>query len=173
MGNGETMPVTEENTVVPQYELKRALGPLQLIGLGIGIIIGAGIFVSTGTTAANFAGPGVTISYLIAGLGCALAGLCYAEFASMIPVAGSAHSEQDHIIIVAPFQEAALLGGCAQQKTEDAGPQQQPGAHGPVQPHQLQPGPQTGRHVRHPVGVHGVGGRLIRDRHRGQLWHEQ
>ncbi len=92
MGNGETMPVTEENTVVPQYELKRALGPLQLIGLGIGIIIGAGIFVSTGTTAANFAGPGVTISYLIAGLGCALAGLCYAEFASMIPVAGSAYS---------------------------------------------------------------------------------
>lgn len=86
------MPVTEENTVVPQYELKRALGPVQLIGLGIGIIIGAGIFVSTGTTAANFAGPGVTISYLIAGFGCALAGLCYAEFSSMIPVAGSAYS---------------------------------------------------------------------------------
>jgi APA family basic amino acid/polyamine antiporter len=86
------MSVTNENEVVPQYELKRALGPLQLIGLGIGIIIGAGIFVSTGTTAANFAGPGVTISYLIAGFGCALAGLCYAEFASMIPVAGSAYS---------------------------------------------------------------------------------
>ncbi len=86
------MSVTEENKVVPQYELKRALGPVQLIGLGIGIIIGAGIFVSTGTTAANFAGPGVTISYLIAGFGCALAGLCYAEFASMIPVAGSAYS---------------------------------------------------------------------------------
>ena len=86
------MPVTEENKAVPAYELKRALGPLELIGLGIGVIIGAGIFVSTGTTAANFAGPGVTISYLIAGLGCALAGLCYAEFASMIPVAGSAYS---------------------------------------------------------------------------------
>ena len=86
------MSVTEENQVVPQYELKRALGPVQLIGLGIGIIIGAGIFVSTGTTAANFAGPGVTISYLIAGFGCALAGLCYAEFSSMIPVAGSAYS---------------------------------------------------------------------------------
>ena len=86
------MAVTEENTVVPQYELKRALGPLQLIGLGIGIIIGAGIFVSTGTTAANFAGPSVVISYLIAGFGCALAGLCYAEFSSMIPVAGSAYS---------------------------------------------------------------------------------
>ncbi len=86
------MPVTEENTVVPQYELKRALVPVHLIGLGIGIIIGAGIFVSTGTTAANFAGPSVTISYLIAGFGCALAGLCYAEFSSMIPVAGSAYS---------------------------------------------------------------------------------
>ncbi|MEY4966818.1 MAG: hypothetical protein RL274_2401 [Pseudomonadota bacterium] len=86
------MSVTEENKVVPQYELKRALGPFQLIGLGIGIIIGAGIFVSTGTTAANFAGPGVVISYLIAGFGCALAGLCYAEFSSMIPVAGSAYS---------------------------------------------------------------------------------
>jgi APA family basic amino acid/polyamine antiporter len=86
------MAVTEENTVVPKYELKRALGPLQLIGLGIGIIIGAGIFVSTGTTAANFAGPSVVISYLIAGFGCALAGLCYAEFSSMIPVAGSAYS---------------------------------------------------------------------------------
>lgn len=86
------MAVTEENTVAAEPELRRALGPLQLIGLGIGIIIGAGIFVSTGTTAANFAGPGVVISYLIAGFGCALAGLCYAEFASMIPVAGSAYS---------------------------------------------------------------------------------
>ncbi|MES2471729.1 MAG: amino acid permease [Pseudomonadota bacterium] len=86
------MPITEENKAVPEYELKRALGPVQLIGLGIGIIIGAGIFVSTGTTAANFAGPGVVISYLIAGFGCALAGLCYAEFSAMIPVAGSAYS---------------------------------------------------------------------------------
>jgi len=86
------MSATEENNAVPQYELKRALGPLQLLGLGIGIIIGAGIFVSTGTTAANFAGPSVVISYLIAGFGCALAGLCYAEFSSMIPVAGSAYS---------------------------------------------------------------------------------
>ena len=86
------MTVTEENTVVPEYELKRALGPLQLIGIGIGIIIGAGIFVSTGTTAAHFAGPSVVISYIIAGFGCALAGLCYAEFAAMIPVAGSAYS---------------------------------------------------------------------------------
>ncbi len=84
--------VTEENTVEAPPELRRALGPFQLIGIGIGVIIGAGIFVSTGTTAANFAGPSVMISYLIAGFGCALAGLCYAEFAAMIPVAGSAYS---------------------------------------------------------------------------------
>lgn len=86
------MHVNEENEVVREHELRRALGPWQLIGLGIGIIIGAGIFVATGTMAAHFAGPGVTLSYLIAGLGCALAGLCYAEFSSMIPVAGSAYS---------------------------------------------------------------------------------
>jgi len=73
-------------------ELRRALGPVHLISLGIGAIIGAGIFVSTGQAAANFAGPGVVISYAIAGFGCLLAGLCYAEFASMIPVAGSAYS---------------------------------------------------------------------------------
>ena len=86
------MAVTEMNTVAAEPELRRALGPVQLIGIGIGIIIGAGIFVSTGTTAAHYAGPAVMISYLIAGFGCALAGLCYAEFAAMIPVAGSAYS---------------------------------------------------------------------------------
>ncbi len=86
------MHVNEDNTVVPDNELRRALGPIQLIALGIAIIIGAGIFVATGTTAANHAGPAVIISYLIAGVGCGLAGLCYAEFSSMIPVAGSAYS---------------------------------------------------------------------------------
>src|SRR5579864_668340 len=86
------MVVIEDNTVVPEPELRRALGPVLLIGIGIGIIIGAGIFVSTGTTAAHYAGPAVMISYLIAGFGCALAGLCYAEFSAMIPVAGSAYS---------------------------------------------------------------------------------
>ena len=60
--------------------------------LGIGAIIGTGIFVLTGTAAANHAGPALVVSFLIAGLGCALAGLCYAEFASMIPVSGSAYS---------------------------------------------------------------------------------
>jgi APA family basic amino acid/polyamine antiporter len=73
-------------------ELRRALGPAHLILLGIGAIIGAGIFVSTGQAAANYAGPAVMISYLVAGLGCLLAGLCYAEFSAMIPVAGSAYS---------------------------------------------------------------------------------
>src|SRR6201992_2713455 len=72
--------------------LKRALGPLHLISLGIGCIIGAGIFVLTGHAAAGYAGPGVVISFAIAGLGCLFAGLCYSEFASMIPVAGSAYT---------------------------------------------------------------------------------
>ena len=74
------------------HELHRALGPWQLIALGIGAIIGAGIFVITGQAAATYAGPGIVISFMIAGLGCFFAGLCYAEFASMIPVAGSAYT---------------------------------------------------------------------------------
>jgi APA family basic amino acid/polyamine antiporter len=86
------MSVNEENIVVAQPELRRVLGPLHLIGIGIGIIIGAGIFVATGQAAANYAGPAVMISYVIAGFGCLLAGLCYAEFSTMIPVAGSAYS---------------------------------------------------------------------------------
>jgi APA family basic amino acid/polyamine antiporter len=75
-----------------ENSLKRALGPINLITLGIGAIIGAGIFVLTGTAAAQFAGPGITISYIIAGIGCVFAGLCYAEFASMLPIAGSAYT---------------------------------------------------------------------------------
>jgi len=74
------------------HELHRALGPWQLIALGIGAIIGAGIFVITGHAAATYAGPGVVVSFMIAGLGCFFAGLCYAEFACMIPVAGSAYT---------------------------------------------------------------------------------
>ncbi|MCC7051721.1 MAG: amino acid permease [Gemmatimonadaceae bacterium] len=72
--------------------LKRTLGALNLTLLGIGAIIGAGIFVLTGNAAANYAGPAVTISFVLAGLGCLFAGLCYAEFASMIPIAGSAYT---------------------------------------------------------------------------------
>src|SRR5580700_1195128 len=72
--------------------LKRTLGPLNLITLGIGAIIGAGIFVLTGQAAAAYAGPAVVLSFVAAGIGCLFAGLCYAEFASMIPIAGSAYT---------------------------------------------------------------------------------
>jgi APA family basic amino acid/polyamine antiporter len=73
-------------------ELRRALTATQLTLLGIGGIIGTGIFVLTGTAAANFAGPALALSFVLAGLGCTFAGLCYAEFAAMIPVSGSAYS---------------------------------------------------------------------------------
>lgn len=72
--------------------LKRTLGAGNLVALGIGAIIGAGLFVRTAAAAANNAGPSVTIGFIIAAIGCALAGLCYAEFASMIPIAGSAYT---------------------------------------------------------------------------------
>lgn len=73
-------------------ELRRALGPLQLIAIGIGAIIGAGIFVITGQAAADHAGPGIVISFVIACVGCAFAGLCYSELAAMIPQSGSAYT---------------------------------------------------------------------------------
>src|SRR6187431_2403207 len=72
--------------------LKKTLGTWSLIALGIGAIIGAGLFSITGVAAANHAGPAITLSFVVAALGCAFAGLCYAEFASMIPVAGSAYT---------------------------------------------------------------------------------
>jgi len=72
--------------------LKRVLGPWQLIFLGIGAIVGAGIFVITGHAAAQYAGPAVTLSFILAALACAFAGLCYAEFAALIPIAGSAYT---------------------------------------------------------------------------------
>jgi basic amino acid/polyamine antiporter, APA family len=74
------------------HTLRRALGALNLTTLGIGAIIGAGIFVLTGTAAAQYAGPAIVISFIVSGLGCLFAGLCYSEFASMIPVAGSAYT---------------------------------------------------------------------------------
>ncbi|MBB6112474.1 amino acid permease [Mucilaginibacter lappiensis] len=79
-------------SVETEKSLKRTLGVGSLIALGIGAIIGAGIFVRTAAAAGEHAGPAVTISFLIAAAGCALAGLCYAEFASMIPIAGSAYT---------------------------------------------------------------------------------
>jgi APA family basic amino acid/polyamine antiporter len=73
-------------------DLKRTLGPMNLINLGIGAIIGAGLFSLTGIAAAEHAGPAVSISFVLAAIGCAFAGLCYAEFAAMIPIAGSAYT---------------------------------------------------------------------------------
>ncbi len=75
-----------------QHSLRRALGPVNLVALGIGAIIGTGIFVLTGNAAAQYAGPAVVLAFVLAGLGCAFAGLCYSEFASMIPIAGSAYT---------------------------------------------------------------------------------
>ncbi|HPH81610.1 MAG TPA: amino acid permease, partial [Flavobacteriales bacterium] len=72
--------------------LKRTLGAGNLVALGIGAIIGAGLFVRTAAASAEAAGPAVTLSFVVAAIGCALAGLCYAEFASMIPIAGSAYT---------------------------------------------------------------------------------
>src|SRR5512146_1393111 len=89
---GVPMSIEGEIARSEAHELNRTLGPWQLIALGIGAIIGAGIFVITGHAAASFAGPGVVVSFMVAGLGCLFAGLCYAEFASMIPVAGSAYT---------------------------------------------------------------------------------
>src|SRR6202453_4864074 len=82
----------EQPIVTEDNQLKRTLGPVSLIMLGIGSIIGAGIFVIAGTAAAEHAGPAVLVSFIIAGLGCLFAGLCYAEFASMIPESGSAYT---------------------------------------------------------------------------------
>ena len=75
-----------------ENRLRRVLGPLQLTSLGVGAIIGAGIFVATGSAAHNVAGPSLMLSYVLAGVTCIFAALCYAEFASMVPVAGSAYT---------------------------------------------------------------------------------
>ena len=75
-----------------EYQLKRSLGPLNLISLGIGAIIGAGLFSVTGIAASENAGPAVILSFVVAAIGCAFAGMCYSELASMIPVAGSAYT---------------------------------------------------------------------------------
>ena len=84
--------LTREANEEGEHTLKRSLGPLNLITLGIGAVIGAGIFVLTGQAAANHAGPAIALSFVVAGITCAFAGLCYAEFASLIPIAGSAYT---------------------------------------------------------------------------------
>jgi len=78
--------ILKESSETGEHTLKRTLGSAALLALGIGAIIGAGIFVRTAAAAGNHAGPGVMWSYVIAGIGCAFAGLCYVEFASMIPL---------------------------------------------------------------------------------------
>ncbi len=78
--------------VLTDKRLKRALGPVNLTALGIGAVIGAGIFVLTGQAAAKYAGPAIVFSFVLAGLACAFAGLCYAEFSAMIPISGSAYT---------------------------------------------------------------------------------
>ena len=84
--------ILEESSEEGEATLRRALGPINLVSLGIGAIIGAGIFVLTGAAAAKYAGPAIVLSFVLAGAACAFAGLCYAEFASLIPIAGSAYT---------------------------------------------------------------------------------
>lgn len=85
-------PISAIKAEYSQGELKRTLSAANLVSLGIGCIIGAGIFVMTGQAAASYAGPAIILSFVLAGLCCAFAGLCYAELASMLPVSGSAYS---------------------------------------------------------------------------------
>ncbi|MBV8841842.1 MAG: amino acid permease, partial [Bryobacterales bacterium] len=83
------------HTILAEAEggtLKRSLGAGQLVALGIGAIIGAGLFSLTGIAASQNAGPAVVISFVLAAIGCAFAGICYSEFAAMIPIAGSAYT---------------------------------------------------------------------------------
>src|ERR1700726_2687154 len=84
--------LTEEAGEQGEHTLKRSLGALNLVTLGVGAVIGAGIFTLTGQAAALRAGPAVALSFVLAGLTCAFAGLCYSEFASIIPIAGSAYT---------------------------------------------------------------------------------
>ena len=88
----ETAQATAKDGAAVSGGLKRSLGAFNLAMLGVGAIIGAGIFSLTGTAAAQYAGPGIVFSFVVGGVLCALAGLCYAELASMIPVAGSAYA---------------------------------------------------------------------------------
>jgi APA family basic amino acid/polyamine antiporter len=87
-----TKPVRPPGHAATESTLKRSLGATQLVMLGIGAVIGAGIFVLSGHAAAHYAGPAIVLSFIIAGFACALAGLCYAEFAAMMPVSGSAYA---------------------------------------------------------------------------------
>lgn len=87
-----TIPIADLARDSENNALKRSLGPGALMALGVGATIGTGIFVLTGLAAAQHAGPAIVLSFIIAGLGCVFAGLCYAEFSSMVPVSGSAYA---------------------------------------------------------------------------------
>src|SRR5688500_11084088 len=87
-----TIPIAELSKDKEGQALNRTLGPGALIAIGIGGIIGTGIFVLTGLAAAQHAGPAIPLSFIVAALGCVFAGLCYAEFSSMVPVSGSAYA---------------------------------------------------------------------------------
>src|SRR5215831_11705280 len=92
-GASESFSLAEPDPVVAEeHRLHRALGPAQLTMIGVGCTIGAGIFVITGTAAAEHAGPAVILAFALAALACVFAGLCYAEFAALIPVSGSAYT---------------------------------------------------------------------------------
>jgi APA family basic amino acid/polyamine antiporter len=91
-GMFSTKPIAAYHKEASEKGLNRALGTPALIAFGIGGIIGTGIFVLTGLAAAQHAGPAIVISFIVAGLGCMFAGLCYSEFAAMVPVSGSAYA---------------------------------------------------------------------------------
>jgi basic amino acid/polyamine antiporter, APA family len=84
--------ILAEASETGEHSLKRSLGPINLVTLGIGAIIGTGIFVLTGPVAATAAGPAIILSFIIAGIGCCFAGLCYAEFSALLPIAGSSYT---------------------------------------------------------------------------------
>src|SRR6187397_2703723 len=88
----DTVVVNQGGEIVGEATLKRTLGPWALVALGIGAIIGAGLFARTAAAIADRSGPSVVLAFIVAGIGCAFAGLCYAEFASMIPISGSAYT---------------------------------------------------------------------------------
>src|SRR4051812_10552665 len=88
-----------------EHHLKKTLGPVNLVALGIGAIIGAGLFSLTGIAAADNAGPAVVISFIVAAVGCAFAGMCYSEFSTMIPIAGRGNTHPF------PAQGGILSGG--------------------------------------------------------------
>lgn len=90
MGTNRTKSVEQaiRDTEEPEFRLTKALGPVNLTVMGIGVLIGTGIFVLAGQAAGNYSGPAVSLSFAIGGVVCALAALCYAEFASTVPVAG-------------------------------------------------------------------------------------